>query len=290
MGRRIYFLIALCLACSAVNSQDYGWWNQLVQWDGKTSWQAYLQLSAAGLGPNALPVPQFNSQGVSGTWSLTNQIRQHFHDGDPTSDLFTRLDYAFSNRIAIAMWMVPLEYYNTDEVTRNERRIREFEPRGFTTGDFYFGTYFHLSKESEKRPDIIMSANMKTASGNDIAGGRVTDTPGYYFDLLLAKTYGQFRPYIGTGLYVYQTYDTLHFQNDAILYTLGFYSKFKLIKIHCEWAGYWGYLDIGDRPSVIRTNLISTYDSPINWNLSLQVGVQDYNYTTISLGMIYTKN
>jgi hypothetical protein len=274
---------------SSLNGQDYGWWNQLVQWDGKTSWQGYLQLSAAGLGPNALPVPDFNSNGVEGKWSFTNQLRHHFHEGDPTTDLFTRLDYAFSSRIAIAMWMVPLEYYNTATATRNKRQIREFEPQGYTTGDFYFGTYFHLLEESDKRPDVVVSANIKTASGNNIEGGRVTDTPGYYFDVLLAKTFGHFRPYIGTGLYVYQTYDDLHFQNDAILYALGFYRNFEWMSLQCEWAGYWGYLDIGDRPSVLRANVATTFDSTVNWNMGMQVGVQDFNYTTLSLGIIYTK-
>jgi len=274
---------------SNIQGQDYGWWNSLVQWDGKTPWQQYLQLSTSGLGPNALPVPMFNSLGVQKGWSFKQQARYHHLQGDPTFDLESRIDISFSDRIAIAMWMVPLEYYRTSEEVRDRRKIRQFEATGFTSGDFYFGTYFHLLLENDRRPDIILSTNIKTASGNNVEGGRVTDTPGYYFDATFAKTFGQLRPYLVGGLYVYQTFDGLHHQNDAFLYGLGFHHQHNRLKTQVEWAGYFGYLEIGDQPSVLRLNFDFESNSNITYTAGIQYGLNDFPYTSFSLGAIYAK-
>lgn len=272
-----------------LKGQDHGWWNELVQWDGKTPWQEYLELSTSGLGPNALPVPTFNALGVKKGFSFQNQIRFHYLEGDPTFDLQSRFDFAFSDRMAVAMWMVPVEYYKTSDELRNRRKIRQFEAEGFTSGDFYFGTYFHLLMEESNKIDIIVSANLKTASGNNLEGGRVTDTPGYYFDATFAKSYGKFRPYLAGGLYVYQTFDGLHFQNDAFLYGMGLHRDWGRMKSHLEWAGYYGYLEIGDRPSVLRVNLSYELSKQMHFTGSLQYGLNDFDYTTVGIGINYSK-
>ena len=272
-----------------MDAQDYGWWNTLVQWDGKTPWQEYLDLSTSGLGPNALPVPTFNSLGIPEHIQFHTQFRYHHYTEDPTYDVFARLDIPFSDRIAIAMWMVPIEHYNTSDQLRDARRIRQYEANGFSSGDFYFGTYFHVLKEEVNWLDILVSANFKTASGNNLEGGRFTDTPGYFFDATYAKTFTWIRPYFVTGLYVYQTYDGLHFQNDAFLYALGSHFFKGQWEFKTEWAGYIGYLEVGDRPSVLRVEANYKSKSPIIIHGGIQFGLNDLDYTTLSFGINYIK-
>lgn len=271
--------------------QDYGWWNDLVDWDGHTRWHRYLQLSTSGLGPNALPVPEFHTDSIFSGFQGTLNIRHHFSAGDPTSDLFIRGEYAFSDRVSVAMWMAAAEYFNMSLETRNARKIRKEVPRGVSNGDLYLGTYVNVLKEKSIVPYTLLSINLKTASGSGIEAGRVTETPGYYFDLLFSKQlissgFQSLRVHAGGGLYVYQTFDGLHFQNDAFLYTIGAQYHFHKHMLKSEFAGYSGYLDIGDRPSVLRTSYF--YKTPsLHYIVGYQMGLNDYPYHTLSLGVHY---
>lgn len=289
--RYLFISVMIFLSCHS-HAQDYGWWNELVKWDGKTTWPEYLQLSTAGLGPNALPVPQFYSENIGDNPIFETGYQFHYHPGDPTSNMTLALEVPFFERIAIRAWIAPLEYYNMDIATRDARRIRQFDPKGMSIGDFYFGTFIHVLKENHRRPTLTFSANMKTASGGGFEAGRVTETPGYYFDLLLAKTYAlnpkvRLRPYIAGGLYVYQTYSNLHFQNDAFSYGIGLNFHYQNTTLGIEWAGYNGYLDIGDRPSLLRTSLQFKLSDTFLFENNLQFGLRDFPYQTISLTIHY---
>ncbi len=280
-------LILIGFFCQGLSAQDWQWWNELHDWDGRTPWRDYIQLSSSGLGPNALPVPEFKSMGIQNGFRLENRIRYHHFSEDPTFDYFIRLDYGIQDRLGVAVWMVPVEYFSTSIELRNERKLRLQEPRGFTSGDVYFGTYMQVLRESSKRPDLLLSANIKTASGNNFGGGRHTDVPAYYFDALVAKTFGKFRPYLSTGLYVYQTWSTRNYQNDAWMYGLGFHYLGNSMNYNLEWAGYNGYFQNGDRPSVLRLAGEKKMGKNHLLSTKLQFAINDLDYHTISLGYTY---
>ncbi|WP_235296090.1 hypothetical protein [Portibacter marinus] len=286
MKYTVFVLLGL-FSLTTVNAQGFQWWNDLHDWNGVTPWRRYIQLSTSGLGPNALPVPTFNSREIKDGYSIDNQLRYHHNPDDPTFDHQIRIDYQLFNRIGIAAWMVTAEYYNTSIALRNQRKLREFEPKGIVSGDVYLSTYLNILQENQNRPTLLLSANLKTASGNNLGGGRHTDTPGYYFDLLAAKTYGAFRPYIASGLYVYQTFSTRNYQNDAFLYGIGTHFNKHRYEIQLEWAGYIGYFDIGDKPSVIRVDLSFKINDNNRILIRTQTGLNDFDYHTISLGYTY---
>lgn len=121
-------LILLCslflFQPSEINGQDYTWWNTLVEWDGSTPWYKYLQLSTSGLGPNALPVPEFHSLTIGEDIIFDNRFQYHHNSGDPTENWLTSIEIPFAKRVAVRTWIAPIEHFRTDTLTRNQRKIR----------------------------------------------------------------------------------------------------------------------------------------------------------------------
>ncbi len=290
--KRLLLVLALGGFVQFGFSQDYGWWNELVVWDGKTPWQEYLDLGSGGLGANALPVPFFHHHKIGKQVIFSNQYQFHLNPDDPTHNWLTSLEVPFAERISVKMWMVPIEYYNTSKSLRNQRKIRQFEAKGWSVGDFYFGTFINIIKENRRTPQVILSANLKTASGNNIEAGRFTDTPAYYFDLTAAKSFKvqenfDCRPYLAAGFYAYQTYFGLHAQNDAFLYGVGnTFTAPKLIWT-IEVNGYSGYLNIGDQPVILRTSFTYDISEHIHLAVNAQKGLRDFPYTSIGIEGIY---
>ena len=290
MSRFAFVSVFFLLSLFKVAGQDYGWWNDLVNWDGKTPWQEYLDLSTRGLGPNALPVPEFHSDSIGSDIIFQLAQQTHFHPQESSWNLFASIEIPFNKQISVKAWIVPIEFYNTEVSLRDERKIRQFEPKGYNVGDLYFGTFIQLLKENQKRPFVLFSANLKTASGNKIEGGRVTETPGYYFDLLVAKSFQindkyRIRPYVAGGLYVYQTFDGLHFQNDAILYGTGLKLFSRKQQISIDLNAYSGYLNIGDQPVMLRFGYERFVSKNVSLSLGLQESLRDSKYTTLMFGI-----
>ena len=167
-----------------VAQKDYAWWNNKHNWDGITHWSQYIIVSPKFMGPNALPVPKVRNALINEDVQLEAGSDFHFNKGDNTQNLFFGLFLPFAeSKIAIEIYGVPLEHYNMDTVTRDERRAREKSTEGFASGDLYFGTVIQLIKNKRNLPDMTISLNAKTASGTNFENARFTDSPGYFFDL-----------------------------------------------------------------------------------------------------------
>jgi len=52
-------------------------------------------------------------------------------------------------------------------------------------------------------------------------------------------------------------------------------------------AGYYGYLDNGDRPVVVRLQM-GTQRKKLNFALKYQGGIHDFKYQTIGISTIYS--
>ena len=291
MIHRPVTIFALLFWSSLLQAQDFSWWNRKHNWDGHTNWSDYMIISAAYLGPNALPVPEVREGKLPKERSFELALDGHYSKGDQTGNLFTELFFPlFSDRVGMGINYVPFEIYKTDTLTRDLRRSREYDATGFSYGDVYFSTYIHVVREQNRIPDVMLSVNLKTASGTRFEAARHTDTPGYYFDVSAGKILytgegrlNKIRYYAMLGFYVYQTNLENYMQNDAIQYGSGADFTFGKFHMKHEISGYAGYLDNGDRPMVYRMNLSWRCRSALELGLRFQQGFFDFPYTSVRL-------
>lgn len=290
--KKIFILLFIVSGFTA-SSQDPQWWKKKHNWDGHSHYSRYMTFSPAYFGPNALPVPEFHTGEIFNTSYLRIAVESHLSSGDNTFNVLAKAFFPFAkDKIAIEIYGVPLEYYQMDTITRDERAALNYDSRGWANGDLYFGTIIQILKNKSILPDMTLSMYCRTASGNNIKNARYTDTPGYFFDMafgkdiILAGKDWIIRPFGLVGLYVWQTNKPYLVQNDAFMYALGSILKFKDLEISQSWGGYSGYMDKGDKPMVIRTSISNNQDR-IGYKFQFQQGLQDFNYTTFSLGLQY---
>ncbi|MBN1952022.1 MAG: hypothetical protein JW801_12540 [Bacteroidales bacterium] len=284
----------LMLPCKT-NAADYTWWNEIHDWDGVTPWVNYLTISPAFLGPNAMPVPDFREGILPENGSLELSAENHFGSGDYTRNLYTEFYFPLYSRLAgLHISYVPIEQYNMDTITRDLRAARDYDGEGFSAGDFYVGTSIQIIRDKKGFPDVMISANIKTASGTNLEAARFNDTPGYYFDISFSKSFPlnepgtiSLRPFLLTGFYCWQTYRTRNPQNDAYMYGAGIDLDLKKLKIINSFGGYSGWVNDGDKPMVYRLELQTRFDSRLNAKLRFQHGFRDFPYTSVRLGVVY---
>lgn len=276
----------------ATAQQDYGWWNEANDWDGTSPWRSYLTLAPAFMGPNALPVPEIRNGHIEERALLRIAGDAHFSQGDDTQNAFVELSLPlFSDRVALNLAYVPFEHFAMTTETRDKRSARDFDGEGTAVGDLYVGTHIQLLRDHNRLPDVLLTINLKTASGNRLDAARYTDTPGYFFDVSVGKTYvlgervKSVRPYAMAGFYVWQTYQDLHYQNDAVLYGVGADLDLGDFIVSNVLGGYYGYLDQGDRPLVYRLSLASQLSGRVNYLARLQHGITDFPYTSVRVGV-----
>jgi hypothetical protein len=289
--KRLLCYMLLLIPISGHCAEDYSWWNRIHEWDGVTSWTNYMIVSPAYMGPNALPVPEIHKGRMPGTRFLELGFDGHYSKGDQTGNLYSELFLPlFSRRAGLGISYIPVEFYKTDTLTRDLRRSREYDPRGISKGDVYFSTYIHLVKEKGHIPDVLITLNLKTASGTKFYGARHTDGPGYWFDLSAGKTLikgegivKSLRTYLLAGFYVYQTNLENHQQNDAFQYGAGMDLDFGKFRMEHQLGGYAGYLGNGDKPVVYRLNLTMLTGSKFQMNFRFQHGLKDFPYSSLRL-------
>ena len=288
-------LLAIVLFLNlSLKSQDFLWWNELHNWDGTTHWSQYIITNPAYMGPNALPVPEIRNGQIFPDAYLEGAADMHFSKGDNTQNLYGKFYYPFLDcKVALQVDAFIVEHYKMDEETRNERYARTYSGTGWTPGDIYFGAMVQLIKDRDKWPDILLSANFRTASGGALYDARYTDSPGYSFELSFGKSYPSkhnkhtsFRPYLQTGFYAWQTHLTDYLQNDAFHYGAGFDLNIHTMIISNQLGGYVGYIGNGDKPMVYRLKFLYQRDM-VNYKFVYQQGLHDFNYSSFRLSVAW---
>lgn len=272
---------------------DYQWWNEINQWDGTTPWVRYLTLNTAHMGPNALPVPDFEEGRMPGGIRLQMAGESHLMPGETTLNTRMRLFLPlYSKRAGLSLHMVPLERYEMDTVVRDARSARDRDGQGYSVGDLYLGTYIQLTDNHPNWPDLLLRLHLRTASGNRLEAARFTDTPGYYFDLTASEEWHYQHPFwqglrahFALGFYAWQTHRADYLQNDALLASGGLSVKMGGWHLSQSLAGYHGYLRNGDRPLVWRIGLSSAYQSRIRYFFRWQKGLHDFPYWSLRAGV-----
>lgn len=292
LPKLIAALLLYCFSTGIKAQTDYTWWNNKHNWDGTTHWQRYLIVSSNFFGPNALPVPDFHNGDISKSSFLLTSINQHFGKGNFTANpQITYQTPVYSDKVGMTLSMVPIEYYQMDTLTRDERRVRDKDGKGWVIGDLVFSTQIKLMEQSQRRPDMRLIINLKTASGGGLGAARYTDTPGYYFALsagkskkLNHKNFTQTRWYGMMGFMAYQTFRTDYRQDDALIYGIGNVLSTNQFDFTSELGGYFGYINNGDRPVIMRLRFNLKQGAFKHLFIQLQQGFHDYPYTSITLG------
>jgi hypothetical protein len=296
---RIRHFILICIILfntlnPILRGQDYSWWNEKHNWDGVTHWSRYIIISPSYLGPNALPVPRVNTGTITNDPSWEFGADGHYNPGDKTINLATLFTIPLAqNRVALDIDWIPGEYYRMDTLTRDIRRARDYDGKGFSTGNLVIGTYIQLLKDRDRLPDMMLGINLKTATGSNLGAARHTDSPGYYFDLSFGKKFPAERSridhihlYSMVGLYVYQTHYNKNYQNDAFLFGAGINLEFQKIIVEYNLGGYIGYIGDGDKPVVYRLALKTNRDKTWNFKFHYQQGIHDFDYSTFRLSAL----
>lgn len=252
----------------------------------------YIVLSPGYLGPNALPVPEIKTGRMEEDLTATVGGDLHYSKGDDTKNLSTKIHIPFGSKmISLDLWGVPTEYYKMSNETRDERLARDSIGKGFSTGDFYFGTQIVVLKETKRRLGFLVNLVARTASGNNMGNARFTDSPGYYFDGSFGKSFlvnnrffSELRFFGMGGFYVWQTNDVRSRQDDAFLFGGGAEVYAGSFKLNTALGGYSGYQKNKDRPLVYRA-ILTKKTLKTDFIFSYQVGLRDFKYNTFSFAI-----
>ena len=272
----------------------------------KTSQRTITQISPYYFGPNAFAVPEMLDGRVQTT--LRAELAADFFSGfrgDRTIDAAFKLNVPlWTDRANLSVWMPAMEWYhNTDEslsACRVQDENLETARSGHLAGDVYVSTDMQILREREIIPDIVLRAALKTASGFESFHARYYDSPGYFFDLTVAKSVAvgqnarwnnRLRAALTTGFLCWQT--DLGRQNDATQF--GVLAKWEntFFSLSANLAGYSGWEHNNengelahDRPVVFRTDLIwhfGQFDAVAVY----QYGLRDYPYHLLRVGVAY---
>jgi len=250
-----------------------------------------VNYSPAFFGPNALPVPEVTDGKIPKYTQLGFSADYSFGFGDQT--LAWRLDAEvplLPKFVSLKLWMIVHEnYWLTPEISQ----LRDINPpvsSGWATGDLYVQTRISVLREKKYRPQIIIAAAIITASGGKFKERRYYDTPGYYFDATIAKSFpinskilNDIRLVGNIGFLCWETTNST--QNDAPMYGLNFILSNALFTFENQVGGYWGWMNNGDTPLTYRTKL--TYKHKFfDTFFQYQYGIMDFPYHQIRVGFL----
>jgi hypothetical protein len=242
---------------------EFDRWAARVNWDAETPWAEYIVRAPGRMGPNALPLPIQRAPRLDSNWRLEWIGEFHVAPGDYTQNpfIFIRVPLA-PGRVALDLTWRPMEWFQTSEAVRDFRFARNENGRGNSPGDVWITTVAQLLQQENNRSglDLTLNVAVKTTAGKNLENARHTNTPGYIFDLHAGKSWSRpgsfverYRLFGSSGLWVWQ--EGLAQQNDAYIWGL----RAELEHGPWQWGlgttGYVGWIDNGDRPYAVRTDL-----------------------------------
>jgi len=258
----------------------------------KEHFSKYMVISSGFLGPNGLPVPRLHQGSNPSSLNLEMSYEYYFQDREKTHDalLDVKIPIA-SGKAALELRYVPFEFYETEESLSRERRTSEGTMlSGQSFGDIYFGTAVQLVRDHDWAPDVLFAMSCKTASGTNLEDARHTDSPGYYIDLSIGKSYyfkqgstAYFRWFMLGGFYAWQTYLDDFPQDDALFYGIGVKLDLRAVYFTSSLRGLSGYMFNGDQPVVYRAEA-GIREGRSALVLGYEWGIIDYPFNCFRLG------
>ena len=259
------------------------------------------KIAPAYFGPNAFPVPDMLDGSTSSDLKLelygdcflgttTGNVAD-----DITGDLFAKVTIPlFTPKVNLSVWLPLFEgFYTSSEINALRRLPAPFDKRdlrGMDMGDLYLSTNIRILNEGRHKVDMTARAALKTASANQFYKGRCYDSPGYFFDVAVGRTFPlvtgnhYIRLAASTGFLCWQTDNGR--QNDAVMYGLMVAYRFCNISFDSTFGGYSGWERDGDRPMTLKVNLSYHIDN-LTLRLGYQTGFHDWPYHQIRVGATY---
>lgn len=245
-------------------------------------------------GPNALPVPDMLNGTVQKRFyaEVDFDLHKGFY-GDLTKTIFVKANIPlFTPRVNLSLWMPVIEFYkNTPESLQHQQSLEQ-KTKGREFGNLYVSTDIQLLQQRAGwRPDITLRAALITASGDSEQYARYYDAPGYFFDMSIAKSvyfkddfFKELRFVINGGFLCWQVEKSV--QNDAPLYGVKAELDTKVFTTTFAWQGYSGWIDDGDKPMVIKADLMLKCKQfrPL---IAYQYGLRDYPFHQFRIGLGY---
>ena len=254
-----------------------------------------VRYSSSWFGPNANPVPEFTDATIPSKTTISLMGDYYFGYGDRTQNGYIKVDIPLlSERVSLKIWSAVMEHYQTTEEIKQNRGASTTS--GSEVGDIYVQTRIRLWKEQKNRPSIILNSTLKTASAKSYATRRYFDTPGYYFDVEMGKSFftkssfiSEIRLVADAGFLCWETTNSA--QDDAPMY------GGKIILGNQDWkmentlSGYWGWKNLkdktyGDVPLVYSVKLIKQTKN-LNYFAQYQYGIHDFPYNQIRVGVSF---
>lgn len=258
--------------------------------------------SPAWFGPNANPVPEFTDARIPAKTTLSLMGDYYFGHGDQTENGYFKIELPLlPERVSFKIWSTVLENYKVTNQISAERNMLNGTTSGKANGDFYVQTRIRILKETTSLPSLILNSTLKTASGTNHLERRYFDTPGYYFDAEIGKSWytkssfiSEIRAVANVGFMCWET-EMQSTQDDAPMYGAKIIIGNKNWKLENTLSGYWGWMhtnanfgsDYGDAPSVYAAK-ITKMNKTINYFVQYQYGIKDFPYNQIRVGVSFT--
>ncbi|WP_157716583.1 hypothetical protein [Roseivirga ehrenbergii] len=280
-----------------VQAQNLDWWDQLHNYPDAAGPDRldYISISPGYLGPNALRMPVLGNVIIDNHISFDIRYEYHQGNGDITNNAFLQLNLPIKrDKAMFYVNSIPLESWNVDASTRDERRMMGISGKGKTTGDIAFGIIYKIFTEKKNWPfNFAMRAHAKTTTGGNLANARYTDASMLYWEGSFSRSFfeqenSRFLGKMMLGFYTYQTNvnrlinGATERQNDAPLYGLGLEYHHSKWQIDTDWSNYQGYQKHRDNPSFLRFNLTRQLNGGAI-SLGYHHGLRQWDWDTFSI-------
>ncbi|MBP3203289.1 MAG: hypothetical protein J6M31_06790 [Bacteroidales bacterium] len=256
------------------------------------------QVAPAYFGPNAFPVPDVPEARLTGEFRAELSGDLFWGQGVPFADDLTygprfmvQLPL-WTKRAALTVWMPIVEWWSYSPAIAARRRLTDFPDggKGIDSGDVYVSTDFHVLTEKGWRPDILIRAVLKTASGNTYGQARYYDAPGYFFDASIGKSLylngflKELRLVVSGGFLCWQT--DRGRQNDAWQYGVLGIVDTRAFRLSAQLAGYSGWEGDGDRPLTVK-GVVEVPIGAFAPFAAFEYGLHDYPFSHLRAGVKY---
>lgn len=272
-------------------ADPWAWWNKKHHYDGKKPQLEYIHRISSLMGPNAIPVPLIRDAEIGDEYFVKAGGDYYFSKHEMTVNPYFHVYCPVQkNRIAFEVYTRPIEYYETDTLTRDKRFARDSSAKGYSQGDVYVASRFNVWKELPGGiPAFTIDFMTKSTTGKNLENARHLNAPAYAAYGTLSRTVikrdtVKLHAFFSSGGMFYQMYDNS--QNDVFILGLGLRFECRKWTQNLVLARYSGYLGKGDNPMVLRYNIMYSAGRSSAW-IQYQYGIQDFISNAFTLCYIY---
>jgi hypothetical protein len=265
-----------------------------------------VNYSPAYFGPNANPVPPLTDATIPEFTTVQAAANYFFGFGDRTGNADVVIEIPFvARRVSLKVWTPFLEYYAASSDVAIERTMsvsatsddgggggQEFYGN-VPIGDIYVQTRINLLSEKKFAPAIVLNVTLKTAAVTraEFVTRRYFDTPGYYFDVEMGKSFhpnsliiNELRIVAGIGFLCWETTESL--QNDAQMYGAKVIAANDFMSAEASISGYQGWIGNGDAPLVFSAR-VNYKRRMATYFVEYQRGLRDFPYHHLRGGVAF---